>query len=396
MPHYPNIIKSKLPQVGTTIFSVMSALANENNAINLSQGFPNFETNEELISLVNQYMKKGFNQYAPMQGILPLRERIAEKVESLYGAVYNPDTEINITSGGTEAIYTAITSMIRDGDEVIVFEPAYDCYGPTIQLAGGIPIYIQLTAPDFSIDWDKVKKLITQKTKMIIINTPHNPGGSVMSANDMKELEKITSNSEITIVSDEVYEHIIFDGQRHESVMRYPKLAERSFVVFSFGKTYHNTGWKMGYCLAPENLMTEFRRVHQFVIFASTTPIQFALADFMKNKNYLELPAFYQEKRDCFLKLLSGSKFKFTPAKGSYFQCLDYSAITKEKDFDFAVRLTKENKIASIPVSSFYNKKTDNKILRFCFAKTNDTLEQAAERLCSIKEMKFSAGIKAV
>lgn len=231
---------------------------------------------------------------------------------------------------------------------------------------------------------------------MIIINTPHNPGGSVMSANDMKELEKITSNSEITIVSDEVYEHIIFDGQRHESVMRYPKLAERSFVVFSFGKTYHNTGWKMGYCLAPENLMTEFRRVHQFVIFASTTPIQFALADFMKNKNYLELPAFYQEKRDCFLKLLSGSKFKFTPAKGSYFQCLDYSAITKEKDFDFAVRLTKENKIASIPVSSFYNKKTDNKILRFCFAKTNDTLEQAAERLCSIKEMKFSAGIKAV
>jgi methionine aminotransferase len=374
----------------------MSALANENNAINLSQGFPNFETNEELIALVNQYMKKGFNQYAPMQGILPLRERIAEKVETLYGAVYNPETEINITSGGTEAIYTAITSMIRDGDEVIVFEPAYDCYGPTIQLAGGIPVYIQLTAPDFSIDWNKVKKLINQKTKMIIINTPHNPGGSVMSANDMKELEKITSNSEITIVSDEVYEHIIFDGQRHESVMRYPKLAERSFVVFSFGKTYHNTGWKMGYCLAPENLMTEFRRVHQFVIFASTTPIQYALADFMKNKNYLELPAFYQEKRDYFLKLLSGSKFKFTPAKGSYFQCLDYSAITKEKDFDFAVRLTKENKIASIPVSSFYNKKTDNKILRFCFAKTNETLEQAAERLCSIKEMKFSAGIKAI
>lgn len=385
MPHYPNHINSKLPQAGTTIFSVMSALAAEHKAINLSQGFPNFETSAELISLVNHYMKKGMNQYAPMQGIISLRERIAEKVQDIYGIFYNPETEINITSGGTQAIFTAITAMIREDDEVLIFEPAYDCYAPAIQLAGGLPVYVQLIAPDYSIDWSKVKKLISHKTKMIIINTPHNPAGSVLSAQDMKELEKITSDTDIIIISDEVYEHIIFDGIKHQSVMSYPKLAERSFVVFSFGKTYHNTGWKMGYCLAPENLMTEFRRVHQFVVFSSTTFVQYALADFMKNKNYLELPAFYQEKRDYFLQLISGSKFKFIPAKGSYFQCLDYSAITNENDFDFAVRLTKENGVASVPVSSFYHKKDDFKMLRFCFAKTNETLEKAAEKLCTIE-----------
>lgn len=393
MPIYPNIPKSKLPNAGTTIFSVMTALANEHNAINLSQGFPNFETSDELISLVSFYMKKGMNQYAPMQGIISLREVIAEKIQECYHATYSPESEITITAGGTEAIYVAITSMIREEDEVIIFEPAYDCYGPTVHLAGGIPISIQLTAPDFTIDWGNVKKLISHKTKMIIINTPHNPGGSVMTHRDMIELEKITANSEIIIISDEVYEHIIFDGHRHESVMRYPKLAERSFVVFSFGKTYHNTGWKMGYCLAPENLMTEFRRVHQFVMFSANTSIQYALADFMKNKNYLALPAFYQEKRDFFLKQLSGSKFKFTPAKGSYFQCLDYSDITKENDFDFAVRLSKENKVAAIPVSAFYHLKTDNKLLRFCFAKTNETLEQAAEKLCNIKVGRYLNGI---
>ena len=395
MPHYPNHIKSKLPKAGTTIFSVMSALANEHNAINLSQGFPNFDVSQELISMVDHFMKKGMNQYAPSQGIISLRERIAEKVQDLYAAVYNPETEINITSGGTEAIYTAITAMIREGDEVLIFEPAYDCYAPAILLSGGIPIYMQLIAPDYSIDWLKVKKLITQKTKMIIINTPHNPAGTILSSKDMRELEKITSNSEITIISDEVYEHILFDGMKHESVMRYPKLAERSFVVFSFGKTYHNTGWKMGYCLAPENLMTEFRRVHQFVVFSSNTPVQYAFADFIKNKNYLELPAFYQEKRDYFLKLIAGSKFKFIPAKGSYFQCLDYSDITNEKDMDFAIRLTKENGIASVPVSAFYNKKNDYKMLRFCFAKTNETLEQAAEKICSIKSVKSSGKITA-
>lgn len=384
MPQYPNPIKSKLPKVGTTIFTVMSALANEHKAINLSQGFPNFEASEELISLVHQYMKKGMNQYAPMQGILPLRERIAEKTEELYGARYSPDSEITITSGGTQAIYTAITAMIREGDEVIVLEPAYDCYVPAIELAGGVPIYVSLKAPDYTIDWNAVKKVVSQRTRMIIINTPHNPAGTIMTPKDMKELEKITSNSEITIVSDEVYEHILFDGVRHESVMRYPKLAERSFVVFSFGKTYHTTGWKMGYCLAPANLMTEFRRVHQFVVFCANSPIQYALADFMKNKNYLELPKFYQEKRDYFLKLLAGSKFKFKPAAGSYFQLLDYSAITREKDTDYAIRLTKENGVASIPTSVFYHEPVDQKLLRFCFAKTKETLEMAAEKLLKV------------
>ena len=393
MPHFSAIINSKLPKVGPTIFSVMSTLATEHNAINLSQGFPNFEPDLELISLANQYMKKGMNQYAPMHGIFPLRERIAEKIETLYGARYNPETEINITSGGTEAIYVAITSMIKENDEVIVFEPAYDCYGPTIELAGGVPIYIPLEAPDFSIDWENVKKMISHRTKMIIINSPQNPAGSVLSKNDMLELEKITSKSDIVIISDEVYEHIIFDGLLHESVTQYPKLAERSFVIFSFGKTYHTTGWKMGYCLAPENLMTEFRRVHQFVVFSSTTFIQYALADYIKNKNYSELPAFYQEKRDYFLKLIAGSKFKLKPASGSYFQCLDFSAITRESDYDFAVRLTKEKQIASIPVSSFYNAKKDNHLLRFCFAKTNGVLEKAAEILCSIPEGKFISSI---
>lgn len=305
MPFYPNLIKSKLPKAGTTIFTVMSALASEQKAINLSQGFPNFEASEELISLVYQYMKKGFNQYAPMQGILPLRERIAEKTESLYGAQYNPDTEITITSGGTQAIYTAITAMVREGDEVVVLEPAYDSYVPAIELAGGVPVYVALKFPDYTIDWNAVK-VISQRTKMILINTPHNPSGTVWTQKDMQELEKITSHSEITIVSDEVYEHILFDGLRHESVMRYPKLAERSFVVFSFGKTYHTTGWKMGYCLAPEKLMMEFRRVHQFVVFSSNTPIQYALADFMENKNYLELPQFYQEKKRLFPTSLGG------------------------------------------------------------------------------------------
>jgi len=383
MPHFPHPIKSKLPKVGTTIFSIMSALAAKHHAINLSQGFPDFEASEELISLVNQYMKKGFNQYAPMQGIIPLREQLSEKTETLYGIKYHPETEVTVTSGGTEAIFTAITAVIHEGDEVIIFEPAYDCYVPAIELAGGIPIYISLKSPEYSIDWQEVKKVISHKTKMIMINTPHNPTGAVMSAADMRELEKIVAGTEICIISDEVYEHIIFDGLKHESVMLYPGLAERSFVVFSFGKTYHSTGWKLGYCFAPSNLMTEFRKVHQFVVFSSNTPIQYALADFIKNKNYLELPEFYREKRDYFLNLIKGSPFKYIPAKGSYFQCLDYRSISKEKDTDFAIRLTKDFQIASIPVSVFYHEGIDNKILRFCFAKKNETLEMAAEKICS-------------
>ena len=384
MPHFPFPIKSKLPKVGTTIFSVMSSLAAQHKAINLSQGFPDFDASEELIGLVNDYMKKGMNQYAPMQGILPLRERLAEKTQDLYKISYNPDTEITITSGGTEAIYTAITGIIREGDEVIVFEPAYDCYVPAIELAGGVPVYISLKSPDFKIDWNEIKKVISHKTKMIMINTPHNPTGTVMNAGDMKELEKIVAGTEICIISDEVYEHIIFDKLKHESVLRYPVLAERSFVVFSFGKTYHTTGWKIGYCFAPANLMAEFRKIHQFVVFSANTPLQYALADYIKNKNYLSLPDYYQEKRDYFLKLIKGSRFKFTPASGSYFQCLDYTSITNEKDTDFAIRLTKEFKIASIPISVFYHEGIDNKVLRFCFAKKNETLEMAAEKICSV------------
>ena len=385
MPHFPFSIKSKLPKVGTTIFSVMSSLATQHKAINLSQGFPDFDASEELIRLVNDYMKKGMNQYAPMQGILPLRERLAEKTQDLYGITYNPDTEITITSGGTEAIYTAITAIIREGDEVIVFEPAYDCYVPAIELAGGVPVYISLKSPDFTIDWNEIKKVISHKTKMIMINTPHNPTGTVMTTGDMKALEKIVEGTEICIISDEVYEHIIFDKLRHESVLRYPVLAERSFVVLSFGKTYHTTGWKIGYCFAPANLMAEFRKIHQFVVFSANTPLQYALADFIKNKNYFSLPDYYQEKRDYFLKLIKGSRFKFTPASGSYFQCLDYTSITNEKDTEFAIRLTKEFKIASIPISVFYHEGIDNKVLRFCFAKKNETLEMAAEKICSVR-----------
>ncbi len=385
MTAFPNLVKSKLPAAGTTIFTVMSALANEHKAINLSQGFPNFEMSDELISLVCHFMKKGMNQYAPMQGLMSLREAIAEKMEGIYGMKYNPETEITITSGGTQAIYTAIAAMIHEGDEVVVMEPAYDCYVPAIELNGGLPVYVQLTAPDYSIDWNAVKKVVNSRTKMIMINTPQNPTGAVMTENDMKELEKITDGTDIIILSDEVYEHIIFDGLRHESVCRYPRLAERSFIIFSFGKTYHATGWKMGYCLAPANLSAEFRKVHQFIVFCANTPIQHALAEYMRKKEkYNELPRFYQEKRDYFIRLIQGSKFKFRPASGSYFQLLDYSAITKEKDTGFAKRMTQEFGVASIPISVFYHEPVDNNLLRFCFAKTNDTLEQAAERLLKI------------
>lgn len=385
MPSYPSHIKSKLPKTGTTIFTIMSALAHDHGAINLSQGFPDFLCDEKLISLVEQYMRKGLNQYAPMPGILPLREAIAEKAEHLYTAKYHPETEVTVTSGGTEAIYAAITAVVEEEDEVIIFEPAYDCYAPSVELNGGVPIYVELEPPSYEIDWNDVKKLINQRTKMIIINTPHNPSGMVMTAQDMKQLQKLTQNTDIIILSDEVYEHIIFDGAEHQSVMRYPKLAERSFVVFSFGKTYHNTGWKMGYCLAPTELMREFRKAHQFIVFSSNTPFQHAFADMMKDTSHYEgLKSFYEEKRDYFLKLINGSKFKAKPASGSYFQMLGYKGISNEKDIDFAVRLTKEIGVASIPTSVFYHHGIDRKMLRFCFAKENETLEKAAERLVKV------------
>lgn len=379
MPTYPNVIASKLPTVGTTIFTVMSKLANEHNAINLSQGFPDFGCSTELVELVHKHMMNGNNQYAPMPGLMQLREAIAEKTETLYSAKYDPETEITVTAGATQAIYTAIAAIIREGDEVVIFEPAYDCYQPAIELNGGKTIYLQLKAPKYNINWEEVKKVINHRTRMIIINTPHNPTGSIMTASDMAKLEKLTKNTDIVILSDEVYEHIIFDGYEHQSVTRYPKLAERSFVISSFGKTYHTTGWKIGYCLAPKNLMTEFRKVHQFLVFAVNTPVQHALAEFLGNKDhYLGLSKFYQDKRDLFIKLIKGSKFSFEPASGTYFQLLSYNKIADEKDTDYAQRLIREFGIASIPISVFYHKPVDNHVLRFCFAKKEETLEKAA------------------
>lgn len=378
-------ITSKLPQTGTTIFTIMSALAQEHGAINLSQGFPDFACSPKLIELVNHYMKQGFNQYAPMPGVMKLREKIAQKTQDLYSAVYNPETEITVTPGGTHALYTAITTFVKEGDEVIVIEPSYDSYVPAIQLNGGRPVFVELKYPEYRVDWNEVKKLINYKTRMIIVNTPHNPSGITLNAQDMQKLEKMVKNTDVIVLSDEVYEHIIFDGLEHQSVARYPHLAERSIIVSSFGKTYHTTGWKMGYVLAPEKLMAEFRKVHQFICFSANTPIQYALAEFLDDKaTYTELAAFYQEKRDYFQKLVKGSKFKIMPCEGSYFQLLNYSKITHEKDTDFATRLTKEFKVASIPTSVFYHKKNDNQVLRFCFAKENETLEKAAENLHKI------------
>lgn len=385
MPTYPSLIKSKLPKVGTNIFSVMSQMAAENNAINLSQGFPDFESSSELINLVNDAMKKGLNQYAPMPGLMSLREQIAIKTEKLYGATYHPDSEITITAGATQAIYTAIAASISEGDEVIIFTPAYDCYEPTIELNGGKTVFVQMHAPDYRINWDNVKKLINQRTKMIIINTPHNPTGTILEEADMIALEKIVSDTDIVLISDEVYEHIIFDGKTHQSVSKYPGLAERSFIISSFGKTFHNTGWKMGYCIAPKNLMIEFRKAHQFIVFAVNTPVQHALAEFLKNENnYLSLNNFYQQKRDYFIDLIKDSKFKILPSSGTYFQLLSYKGISDKPDTDYAIELTQQHKIASIPVSVFYHQQVDEKVLRFCVAKKEETLQQAAEILNKI------------
>ncbi|MBI5218206.1 MAG: methionine aminotransferase [Bacteroidia bacterium] len=378
-------IKSKLPHVGTTIFTVMSALAAEYKALNLSQGFPNFPASPELIALVNEYMKKGFNQYAPMTGVKELREEIAKKTFELYKINYHPDTEITVTSGGTEALFAAISAVVRPGDEAIVFEPAYDSYVPAIELNGGIPVYITLTPPEYKINWQEVKNKISEKTKLIIINTPHNPTGSVLNVSDLQQLADIVNDTDIFLLGDEVYEHIIFDGIPHCSLMTHPVLQERSFVCGSFGKTFHVTGWKVGYCQAPKNLTAEFRKVHQFLTFATFTPVQYALAEFLKKpEHYINLPAFYEAKRNKFLDAVKNSRFSFIPSNGSYFQNLSYSTITDENDYDLAIRLTKEIGVASIPVSVFYHQKNDYKILRFCFAKDDETLEKAGRQLSKL------------
>ncbi len=378
-------ITSKLPDVGITIFTVMTRLANEHGAINLSQGFPDFDIHPDIIALVEKQMRAGRNQYAPMQGALELRERIAEKVLDLYGARYDPLSEITVTAGATEALFAAIAAVVRPGDEVIIFEPAYDSYVPSIVLSGGVPVPLAMRFPDYSIDWNLVKDSITEKTRMMILNSPHNPSGAVLSRDDVAALADIVRGTDIVILSDEVYEHIIFDGHRHEGMARHPELAARSFAVSSFGKTYHATGWKVGYCVAPRALSAEFQKVHQYLTFAVNTPVQLALAEFMaRREEYLGVPAFYQAKRDLFLALLRGSRFRAVPSAGTYFQMLDYSGITDEPDTDFAVRLTREHGVAAIPPSVFYNGKDDNRVLRFCFAKRDETLKKAAERLCAI------------
>lgn len=385
MPAFVHPITSKLPRVGTTIFTVMSRLASEHNAINLSQGFPDFDCAPELRALFTKYVNAGVNQYPPMAGIVPLREAITDKVQALYGATYDPEHEVTVVPGATYGIFTAVATLVRPGDEVLLFEPAYDSYAPAVEVAGGRPVYVQLRYPDYSIDWDAVQRAITPRTRMIVINTPNNPTTTVFSGEDLRMLENLLRATDIVVVSDEVYEHIVFDGHRHQSVASFPGLAERSFVVSSFGKTYHVTGWKTGYVLAPRELMAEFRKVHQFNAFVTNSPVQYALAEYMRERDaYLTLAAFYQKKRDFFLEGVKASRFQPLPSRGTFFQNLCYDRISDEKDSDLAIRLTRERGVASIPVSVFYREPPAHRVLRFCFAKSEETLARGAEILCRI------------
>lgn len=378
----PFTLAPRLPSVGTTIFTVMSRLAAERGAINLSQGFPDFDCDPALVDAVAGHMRAGRNQYAPMQGVLPLREAIAGMYEALHGRRYDPETEITVTSGGTEALFDAVAAVLHPGDEAIVLAPCYDSYVPAIELNGGVPVVVPLEYPDYAIDWDAVRTAVTPRTRLLILNSPHNPAGAVLDAADIGALHALTEGTRIAIVGDEVYEHIIFDGAQHESLAKYPALAARSFVVGSFGKTYHVTGWKVGYAVAPAAMMAEFRKVHQFVTFATSTPVQLALADFLAERRGLAgLAPFYQAKRDLFSRLMEGSRFRPLACRGSYFQLMDYSAITDEDDAAFAIRLTEEHGVASIPTSPFLYGTPAPRVLRFCFAKRDETLSAAAERL---------------
>jgi len=376
---------SKLPTVGTSIFTTMSALAQEHRAINLGQGFPDFPMSEELIDLVSKAMHDQFNQYAPMAGWLPLREAIAEKISFLYQRAVHPDTDITITPGGTYALYTAFTTILQPGDEVIVFEPAYDSYIPAIELNGAKAVPIALVHPDYHIDWNQVKAACTSRTRAILINTPHNPTGAVWSEQDIASLRSVVEGTDIIIISDEVYEHLIFDGYKHHSILRYPDLFSRSFVCFSFGKVYNCTGWKLGYAVAPSNLMQEFRKIHQFNCFSCHTPVQVALSTFLQQREpYVQLGPAMQERRDAFVSLLKDSRFDLLPSHGSYFILATYDRISQESDTDFAIRLTREAGVTTIPVSAFYADRQDNKVLRFCFAKKQETLEAVAARLRAV------------
>jgi methionine transaminase len=375
-------IQSRLPDVGTSIFTIMSRMAQEHQAINLSQGFPDFQISSTLIDLVHQKMKEGHNQYAPSPGVHPLRKIISEVIFKTYGRAVDPETEITITDGGTEAIYSTISGLIGAGDEVIFFDPSYDCYDPAIRLNGGIPISINLTFPDFSIDWDVVEKKITARTKMIMVN----PSGAVLSQSDLERLEQIALRHGILVLSDEVYERIIFDGLTHQSVLKYPGLASQSIAVFSFGKTFHATGWKIGYTVAPSHISREIRKAHQFITFSVNTPIQLALSEYMRHPEHYEgISAFYEQKRNYFLELIKTSSLRPLSCHGSYFQLLSYDSISKKKDMEMAEWLTKEHKLASIPVSVFYKDKTDHRLLRFCFAKSENTLSRAAEIINRLK-----------
>jgi methionine transaminase len=378
-------LASRLPRVGTTIFTVMSKLAADLGAINLSQGFPDFDCDPVLVDLVARHMRAGKNQYAPMQGVPALRQAVSAKFDWFHDRRYDPDTEVTVTSGGTEAIFDAVACITHPGDEIIVLEPCYDSYVPAIELSGATPVPVPLRLPDYSVDWAAVRAVVTSRTRGIIINSPHNPTGSILTAHDVDQLTALTRGTNIIVISDEVYEHIIFDGAQHESVARHPELAARSFVIGSFGKTYHVTGWKVGYAVAPADLTAEFRKVHQFVTFATNTPVQYALADMLATPDTLrELSPFFQRKRDLFLRLMEGSRFRPLACRGSYFQLMDYSAISDEDDAAFAIRMTREHGVASIPTSPFLTRSKAPRVVRFCFAKKDETLEGAAERLRNV------------
>lgn len=378
-------VHSKLPSTGVSIFAVMTRLANEHGAINLSQGFPDFDCAPELVELVARYMREGHNQYAPMPGVSALRDALAMKIERLYGRRYDPETEITVTSGATAAIFSTLSALVRPGDEVVLFQPCYDSYVPVVQLNGGIPKFVTLRFPDYHIDWDEVRRTITPRTRLLLINSPHNPTGMVLSAADLRELKRVLEGTDALVVSDEVYEHIVFDGRPHESLARDPDLAARAVVISSFGKSYHTTGWKVGYAAAPQPLSAEVQRIHQFVTFTVNGAIQMAYADMVSRDPFCTgLPAFYQAKRDAFLSLISGSRFRPLACLGTYFQLLDYSAISGDRDADMAIRLLKEHGVASIPTSAFLYGAEPGPVLRFCFAKRDETLERAAARLRSV------------
>lgn len=381
-PKAMKTLPSRLPDVGTSIFTVMSKMAADHGAINLSQGFPDFPVSAELIDLIYKNLKAGNNQYAPMPGVLSLRQQIAQVIQATYQRETDPDTEITITAGGTEALFSALAALVHPGDEVIVFDPAFDSYNPAIRLNGGVPVHINLTPGDFSVDWNEVRSKITSRTKVILVNTPHNPTGAVLGKSDLQELEKLVLENNLFVISDEVYERLIFENETHESVLKYPGLRAHSVAVFSFGKTFHATGWKIGYTVASKEVTTEIRRTHQFITFAVNTPIQHALAEYLTHPaNYNQLGSFYQKKRDFFLDQIKGSSFEPRPCKGSYFQLVSYDTISAKPDLEMAEWLTKIHKVASIPVSVFYNDRSDQHLLRFCFAKTEETLEKAGQIL---------------